>query len=88
MTSVICLLCVAPEAFLRYAFPMPFSCFSIANANSPGPSDREGPRSVPRNAYDAENRLVLATPATLANGAVRVLNAYDHRHRRIRKIVQ
>ena len=67
---------------------MPDIRFQIANANSPGPSDREGPRSVPRNAYDAENRLVLATPATLANGAVRVLNAYDHRHRRIRKIVQ
>ncbi len=38
--------------------------------------------------YDAENRLVSATPATLANGAVRVLNAYDHRHRHIRKTVQ
>ncbi len=38
--------------------------------------------------YDAENRLVSATPAALTNGALRVLNAYDHRHRRIRKTVQ
>jgi len=38
--------------------------------------------------YDAENRLrsVTALPAT--NGALRVLNAYDHSNRRIRKIVQ
>jgi len=38
--------------------------------------------------YDAENRLrsVTALPAT--NGALRVLNAYDHSNRRIRKTVQ
>ena len=38
--------------------------------------------------YDAENRLrsTIARPAT--NGALRVLNTYDHRNRRIRKIVQ
>ena len=38
--------------------------------------------------YDAENRLrsVTARPAT--SGAIRVLNAYDHRNRRIRKTVQ
>ena len=28
------------------------------------------------------------SPAALTNGAVRVLNACDHRHRRIRKTVQ
>ena len=38
--------------------------------------------------YDAENRLVSVTSASLTNGAVRVLNAYDHRNRRIRKTVQ
>ena len=35
-----------------------------------------------------KNRLVSVTSAGETNGAVRVLNAYDHRHRRIRKIVQ
>ena len=39
-------------------------------------------------AYDAENRLVAVTSASLTNGAIRVLNAYDHRNRRIRKTVQ
>ncbi len=39
-------------------------------------------------AYDAENRLVSVTSAGDTNGAIRILNAYDHRHRRIRKIVQ
>jgi len=39
-------------------------------------------------AYDAENRLVSVTSASLTNGAIRVQNAYDHRNRRIRKIVQ
>ncbi len=39
-------------------------------------------------AYDAENRLVSVTSAAETNGAIRVLNAYDHRNRRIRKIVQ
>ena len=39
-------------------------------------------------AYDAENRLVSVTSAMETNGAIRVLNAYDHRNRRIRKTVQ
>ena len=39
-------------------------------------------------AYDAENRLVSVTSSAETNGALRVLNAYDHRNRRIRKIVQ
>ena len=39
-------------------------------------------------AYDAENRLVSVTSATETNGALRVLNTYDHRNRRIRKTVQ
>ena len=38
--------------------------------------------------YDAENRLRAVTSRTLTNGALRVLNAYDHRNRRIRKTVQ
>ena len=39
-------------------------------------------------AYDAENRLVSVTSAMETNGAIRVLNTYDHRNRRIRKTVQ
>ena len=39
-------------------------------------------------AYDAENRLVSVTSAVETNGAIRVLNAYDHRNRRICKTVQ
>ena len=39
-------------------------------------------------AYDAENRLVSVTSAAETNGVIRVLNAYDHRNRRIRKTVQ
>ena len=39
-------------------------------------------------AYDAENRLVSVTSSVETNGAIRVLNAYDHRNRRIRKTVQ
>lgn len=39
-------------------------------------------------AYDAENRLLSTASATETNGAIRVLNAYDHRNRRIRKTVQ
>ena len=39
-------------------------------------------------AYDAENRLVSVTSAVETNGAIRMLNAYDHRNRRIRKTVQ
>jgi len=38
--------------------------------------------------YDAENRLKSITSAAETNGAIRVLNFYDHRNRRIRKIVQ
>ena len=38
--------------------------------------------------YDAENRLRSVTSRSMTNGAIRVLNAYDHRNRRIRKIVQ
>ena len=38
--------------------------------------------------YDAENRLKSITSAVETNGAIRVLNFYDHRNRRIRKIVQ
>ena len=39
-------------------------------------------------AYDAEKRLVSVTSAAETNGAIRVLDAYDHRNRRIRKTVQ
>ena len=38
--------------------------------------------------YDAENRLVAVTSAAETNGAIRVLNVYDHRSRRVRKVVQ
>ena len=38
--------------------------------------------------YDCENNLVSVEPADPTNGAVRVLNAYDHLNRRIRKTVQ
>ena len=38
--------------------------------------------------YDAENRLRAVTSRSMTNGALRVLNAYDHSNRRIRKIVQ
>ena len=38
--------------------------------------------------YDAENRLRAVTSKSMTNGALRVLNAYDHRKRRIRKTVQ
>ena len=38
--------------------------------------------------FDAENRLVSATALSMTNGSVRVLNAYDHRHRRVTKTVQ
>ena len=43
---------------------------------------------VSRYSYDAENRLVAMRSASLTNGAVRVLNSYDHNHRRVRKTVQ
>ena len=38
--------------------------------------------------YDAEKRLVSARHSSLTNGALRVLNSYDHKHRRTRKTVQ
>ena len=38
--------------------------------------------------YDAENRLLSVTSAEETNGAFRVINAYDHRNRRIGKTVQ
>ena len=41
-----------------------------------------------RYSYDAKNRLVVVRSASLTNGAIRVLNAYDHNHRRVRKTVQ
>ena len=41
-----------------------------------------------RHFYDVENRLIAVLPETTANGSIRVLNAYDHKHRRIRKTVQ
>ncbi len=39
-------------------------------------------------AYDADGRLFSSTSASLTNGAIRVLNAYDYRHRRMSKTVQ
>ena len=39
-------------------------------------------------AYDAENRLVSTCPVAPSNGALAVENCYDHKHRRIRKIVK
>ena len=39
-------------------------------------------------AYDAENRLVSACPLAPSNGALAVENRYDHRNRRIRKLVK
>ena len=38
-------------------------------------------------AFDAEDQLVSVTSSTLTNGAIRVVNAYDYRHRRISKTV-
>ena len=40
--------------------------------------------------WDAENRLVHSEPGWVGstNGAVRVVNSYDHRHRRIQKRVE
>ena len=38
--------------------------------------------------YDAEDQLASVTSATLTNGAIRVLNSYDYRHRRIGKTVE
>ncbi|MDO5319287.1 MAG: RHS repeat-associated core domain-containing protein, partial [bacterium] len=39
-------------------------------------------------AYDAENRLVSACPLSAAEGSLAVENRYDHKHRRVRKIVK
>ena len=38
--------------------------------------------------YDAENRLRSITARSATSGSLRVLNAYDHRNRRIRKTLQ
>ena len=38
--------------------------------------------------FDAENRLLSATSTEETNGAICVINAYDHRHRRLSKTVQ
>ena len=40
------------------------------------------------HAYDVESRLVSSLSATLTNGAIRVRNEYDYRHRRIGKTVE
>jgi RHS repeat-associated protein len=39
-------------------------------------------------AYDAEDQLVSVTSSALTNGAIRILNSYDYRHRRTSKTVQ
>ncbi len=41
-----------------------------------------------RYAYDAENRMIRATSLGQTNDSIRVLNAYDHTHRRTKKTVQ
>ena len=38
--------------------------------------------------YDAEDQLISVTSSSLTNGAIRVLNTYDYRHRRTSKTVQ
>ena len=38
--------------------------------------------------YDAENRLVAAYPLSPVVGSLAVLNRYDHKHRRVQKIVK
>jgi len=38
--------------------------------------------------YDSENRLASVSSASLTNGAIRVVNAYDYRNRRTQKTVQ
>ncbi|MBR0066558.1 MAG: RHS repeat-associated core domain-containing protein [Kiritimatiellae bacterium] len=40
------------------------------------------------HAYDVESRLVSSMTAELTNGAIRVCNEYDYRHRRISKTVE
>ncbi len=37
--------------------------------------------------WDAENRLQAVTPANATNGSLKVVNWYDHRHRRVTKEV-
>ena len=39
-------------------------------------------------AYDAEDQLISVTSSSLTNGAIRVLNTYDYRHRRTSKTVE
>ena len=39
-------------------------------------------------AYDAEDQLASVTSADFTNGAIRVFNSYDYRHRRMSKTVQ
>ena len=39
-------------------------------------------------AYDAEDQLASVTSSELTNGAIRVFNSYDYRHRRMSKTVQ
>ena len=39
-------------------------------------------------AYDAENRMLLARPVAPSEGDLAVVNAYDHKHRRIMKRVE
>ena len=39
-------------------------------------------------AYDAEDQLAAVTSSSLTNGAIRILNSYDYRHRRTSKTVQ
>ena len=39
-------------------------------------------------AYDAEDRLLSVTSATLTNGALRIVNSYDYRNRRIGKTTE
>ena len=58
---------------------------SVLIHDADGNMTRDGTCSY---SYDAENRLRSVTSRTLTNGALRVLNAYDHRNRRIRKTVQ
>ena len=39
-------------------------------------------------AYDAENRMLSARPTAPSEGDLAVVNAYDHKHRRIMKRVE
>ncbi len=44
--------------------------------------------SVFSYAYDAENRLVSATPLAPVDGSLSVVNGYDHKHRRVLRTVK